>query len=130
MSTEVIDATGESASIDVVERGAIRSYVIGLADGSAAAGRADFVEDEGAAPTRIFFHTEVDPAFSGRGLAGLVIRTALADAIDDAVVVVPVCPLFAAHLRKHGDAFVGAGGRFRAPRPADLAIVGRAVSGA
>ena len=45
------------------------------------------------------------------------------------VTVVPVCPLFASHLRDHGDAYVAEGGRFRKPRPADIAFVRRVMRG-
>lgn len=130
MTREFTDTTGAPATIDVVERGPIRSYVVRLAADSAPAGRADFVESDAGGRARVFFHTEVDPAFSGRGLAGLLIRRALSDAIDEDIVVVPVCRLFAGHLSKHGDDYVADGGRYRAPRPADVALVGRAVRGA
>ncbi|PJJ71464.1 putative GNAT family acetyltransferase [Diaminobutyricimonas aerilata] len=129
MSRELTDTTGTSAIIDTVDDGPIRSYRVRLADDSVPAGRADFIEADAAERVRIFFHTEVDAASGGRGLAGLLVRTALSDAIDDGVVVVPVCRLFRAHLTKHGDAYLAEGGRFRAPSPADVALVGHAVRG-
>ncbi|WP_307796376.1 GNAT family N-acetyltransferase [Amycolatopsis sp. 195334CR] len=98
------------------------SYTVTLADGLPA-GRADFVDSpEG---ERIFFHTEVAPEFGGRGLAGVLVREALADSIRQNLTVVPVCPLFARHLIKHGDEFRADGGVFRRAAPADAALVAR-----
>lgn len=130
MSRDVTDKTGAAATVEVVGEGLIHSYAVRLEDEVARAGRADFVESDTDERARIFFHTEVDSAFNGRGLAGILIRAALSDAIDEGIVVVPVCPLFVAHLRKHGDAYLAEGGRFRAPHPADVALIGRAVRGA
>ncbi|MBO3083060.1 N-acetyltransferase [Cellulomonas sp. zg-ZUI188] len=106
-----------------VER--VSAYTVSVA--GARVGRADFV-DPPHGGERIIFHTEVDPQFRGRGLARLLVREALADSIRARLVVVPVCPLFARHLKEHGDEFVADGGRFRRPTPADLALVGREVA--
>ncbi|MGU3292966.1 GNAT family N-acetyltransferase [Williamsia sp. M5A3_1d] len=62
----------------------------------------DRTDDDGRAQ-RIFFHTEVDEAFGGRGLGTLLVRGALEAMRDNGTRVVPVCPLFAAYLRKHDD---------------------------
>ncbi|MET4167651.1 MULTISPECIES: GNAT family N-acetyltransferase [Gordonia] len=55
------------------------------------------------APTtaRVFFHTEVDPAFGGRGLATILVREALDDARARKLTIVGVCPLVASFLKKH-----------------------------
>ncbi|MGA9871543.1 MAG: GNAT family N-acetyltransferase [Rhodococcus sp. (in: high G+C Gram-positive bacteria)] len=87
------------------------------------AGRADFIDAAKGKNERIFFHTEVDEQFGGRGLAGLLVREALADSIRENLVVVPVCPLFASHLEKHGDEFLAGGGAFRKPSSDDIALV-------
>lgn len=50
---------------------------------------------------RIFFHTEIDPAYAGRGLAGQLIRQALGDVRSSGRRIVPVCPFVAAHPSKH-----------------------------
>ncbi len=110
-------------TVELLTGSPISSYLVTLDDGSAA-GRADFVEPPGA-DERIFFHTEVAEEFGGRGLAGLLVREALADSIRAGVTVVPVCPLFARQLREHGDEYAARGGVFRRPRPADLALLGR-----
>ncbi|MEU7739830.1 GNAT family N-acetyltransferase [Nonomuraea sp. NPDC049158] len=106
----------------------ISSYTVNLANESPV-GRVDFVDFPEEDDDRIFFHTEVDQEFSGRGLAGLLVREALADSIRKNLTVVPVCPLFARHLRMHGDEFAANGGVFRQPTPADIALVTRASVG-
>lgn len=127
MTRELTDATGSTVFIESVASAPIRSYSIRPASESSPVGHADFLEPESDEAVRVFFHTEIDPEFSGRGLATQLIRTALGDAVEEKIVVVPVCPLFAAYLRKHGEAFLAEGGRFRVPRRADLALVSQAV---
>ncbi|MFI5715513.1 GNAT family N-acetyltransferase [Nocardia sp. NPDC051750] len=126
MAEVLIDNTGASVTIELDIADPVSSYSVSLAEG-APVGRADFVDPPGAAAERIFFHTEVDEEFGGRGLAGLLVRAALADSIRNNLTVVPVCPLFARHLRTHGDEFVAAGGKFRRPAPTDIALVTRAT---
>jgi predicted GNAT family acetyltransferase len=50
---------------------------------------------------RVFYHTEVDEAFGGRGLATIVIAEALAATRDEGLRIVPVCPTVTAYLKKH-----------------------------
>ncbi|WP_154795505.1 GNAT family N-acetyltransferase [Occultella kanbiaonis] len=126
MTEGLTDNNGAPVTVRLEPGDPVGSYVVSLADGSRA-GRADFVDLPDGATERIYFHTEVAAEFGGRGLAGLLVRAALADSIRENLTVVPVCPLFARHLSKHGDEFVADGGVFRRPRPADLALVERAV---
>lgn len=49
----------------------------------------------------LFPHTEVPPAFEGRGVGGLLVRTALAYARDKGLKVMPTCPFFAGYITKH-----------------------------
>lgn len=126
MTQELTDNAGASATVRLDETPPISAYTVSLADGPPV-GRADIVDSPEVDGERIFFHTEVDQEFAGRGLAGLLLREALTDSIRKNQTVVPVCPLFAGHLKKHGDAFVADGGRFRRPTRADLAIVRRAT---
>ena len=49
----------------------------------------------------IFPHTEVDPAFRGRGIAQQLVAGAMADVADRSETVIPHCPVVAAYLRKH-----------------------------
>ncbi|WP_345801159.1 GNAT family N-acetyltransferase [Microbacterium sp. AZCO] len=48
-----------------------------------------------------FPHTEVDPAFRGRGLAQTLVAEAMADVARRGETVVPHCPVVAAYLRKN-----------------------------
>lgn len=48
-----------------------------------------------------FVHTEVDPAFQGRGLAGVLAEQALTDAASRGDAIVPLCPYIAKYLGTH-----------------------------
>ena len=48
-----------------------------------------------------FTHTEVPEEHEGHGLGTLLIRTALASARERALRVIPLCPFFAAYMKKH-----------------------------
>jgi predicted GNAT family acetyltransferase len=50
---------------------------------------------------RVFYHTEVDEEFGGRGLATIVIGEALKATRADGKRVVPVCPTVADFIKKH-----------------------------
>lgn len=52
---------------------------------------------------RVFYHTEVDEAYGGRGLGTILVREALDDTISRGLVPVGVCPLVAAFLTKNPD---------------------------
>lgn len=49
----------------------------------------------------IFTHTEVPPAYEGKGLANKLTVTGLDYARDNHLKVVPQCPFVAAYIRKH-----------------------------
>jgi len=71
-------------------------FEIDLGDGSFAVAQYSLAPGE-----IIFTHTEVPPAHEGQGLGSLLIRTALAVARERSLQVVPICPFFAAYIRKH-----------------------------
>jgi len=73
-------------------------FEIDLGDGSVAV--AQYTLPEGKI---MFTHTEVPPAHEGQGLGKLLIRTALAAARERALQVIPICPFFAAYIKKHGE---------------------------
>ena len=53
-------------------------------------------------PGRIFFvHTEIDPAFEGKGLAGQLVRFALDDARSTGRRIQPSCSYVAAWIQRH-----------------------------
>lgn len=126
MVPELNDNTGASVTVRLDEARPVGTYTV-HETGGPPVGRADFLDAPGGGGERIFFHTEVDRAFAGRGLAGLLVREALADSVRRGLTVVPVCPLFANHLEKHGDEFVAGGGTFRRATDADIALVKRSL---
>jgi uncharacterized protein len=50
---------------------------------------------------RVFYHTEIDPAYGGRGLATILVEEALNGARDEGKRVVPVCSMVVTVLEKH-----------------------------
>src|SRR4051794_10713393 len=66
------------------------------ADGAVAA----FVTYHDHSGTRALLHTETDPAYEGRGLAGRLVRAALDDIRDRGLGMLPVCPFVRALLDK------------------------------
>lgn len=61
-------------------------------------GLADFADLDN---QRVFYHTEVDPQFGGRGLATILVERALNDARDEGKRIVPVCSMIDTVLNKH-----------------------------
>ncbi len=57
-------------------------------------------------------HTEVLPAFAGRGIARRLVRRVIDDARAEGIGVTPICPLFVAHFERH-------------PEEADIVRTGR-----
>lgn len=62
---------------------------------------AGFAEYELRAGVIRFTHTEVDPAFQGQGLAVILAKEALTDAVESGREIVPLCPFIAKYLTKH-----------------------------
>ena len=52
---------------------------------------------------RVFYHTEVDEQFGGRGLANILVGEALDATRADGKRVVAVCPMVAAFIKKHAE---------------------------
>jgi predicted GNAT family acetyltransferase len=55
----------------------------------------------------VFTHSEVDDAYSGRGLGKVLAAGALDDVVARDKVIVPLCPFIAAYLRKNLDTYAG-----------------------
>ncbi|OHU21964.1 GNAT family N-acetyltransferase [Mycobacteroides franklinii] len=53
------------------------------------------------AEVRIFFHTEIDEKFGGRGLAGTLVQSALTSTRSTGRKIVPVCPYVRKFVGKH-----------------------------
>jgi predicted GNAT family acetyltransferase len=81
---------------DVVDRPDQRRYEI-TADGEAA-GYAEYILT-GELVT--FTHTEIDPAFEGRGLGGALVRGALDDVRSRDLAVLPLCPFVKGWIQRH-----------------------------
>ena len=70
---------------------------------------------------RIFTHTVVDDAYSGRGLGSRLVAFALDDTVASGLTIVPVCPYVSAFLGGHGEY----AGNTTAVRPDHLAAARR-----
>jgi predicted GNAT family acetyltransferase len=86
------DKTGAPVSIDK------QSDKFTVAVEASPVGLAAYAERDG---QRVFFHTEVDDDFAGRGLATILIGEALAVTRADGLRIVAVCPMVAAYVKKH-----------------------------
>ncbi|MFE7231487.1 GNAT family N-acetyltransferase [Streptomyces sp. NPDC002405] len=53
------------------------------------------------AEQRVFYHTEIDDAFAGQGLASQLVQEALTDVRESGKRIVPVCPYVAKFLKRH-----------------------------
>jgi len=51
----------------------------------------------------IFTHTEVPEAHEGKGIGSALVRFALRSARDRRLNVVPICPFFAAYIKRHAE---------------------------
>ena len=86
------DKTGAEATVTAAEGKytiAVDGETVGLAD----------VADRG--NQRVFYHTEVEERFGGRGLATILVREALEATRAEGKRVVPVCPMVADFIKKH-----------------------------
>ena len=66
----------------------------------AVVGVAEYVDD---GDRRIFHHTEVDDAMSGKGLAGRLVGHALDETRKEGRRVVPMCTYVAAYVERHDE---------------------------
>ncbi|MGW1886016.1 GNAT family N-acetyltransferase [Streptomyces sp. NPDC001970] len=83
----------------VVERNDARHRYEILVDGKRAGLSA--YRDRGV--QRVFYHTVVDDAFAGQGLASQLVHHALTDVRDSGRRIVPACPYVAKYLKKHDE---------------------------
>jgi predicted GNAT family acetyltransferase len=51
----------------------------------------------------VFTHTEVPSELEGRGIGSALIRAGLAYARENKLQVTPICPFFAAYMKKHAE---------------------------
>lgn len=98
------DKTG--AEVTVADNPAAQRYEITVAtdSGPVAAGSTAYRDRKvDGIPQRVFFHTEVADEFGGRGLGTILVREALDDTRAHGWIIVGVCPLVAAFLKKNPD---------------------------
>lgn len=88
------DRTADEAHI--VDNPAERRYEAWL--GERLAG---FAEYRMAGSRVIFFHTEIDPAFEGRGVGSRLAAGALDDVRARGLTMTPKCPFIAAYVKRH-----------------------------
>jgi predicted GNAT family acetyltransferase len=50
-----------------------------------------------------FVHTEIDPAFGGRGLASILIKAALDEMRERGIAVLPQCPFVRRYISRHSE---------------------------
>ena len=93
------DDTRNDGEIEVVRNDAAERYEILV--GGTVAGFSVFAPDEHG--RLVFPHTEIDPAFGGRGLASVLIAQALATTREQGKRIVAICPMVKAYVEKHHD---------------------------
>ena len=72
--------------------------------GDALAGWVDYRRmGAGARRRLVAIHTEVPPAFGGRGIGSALVRRVIADARAAGERISPLCPLFQAHFERHAE---------------------------
>ncbi|MGW8762669.1 GNAT family N-acetyltransferase [Streptomyces sp. NPDC055815] len=89
--------TEQTATAPVVRRVDPRHRYEILVDGERAGLTAYRDRDD----RRVFFHTEIDDAHAGQGLAAILVEQALTDVRASGMRIVPVCPYVAKFLKKH-----------------------------
>ncbi|WP_329459530.1 GNAT family N-acetyltransferase [Streptomyces sp. NBC_01497] len=89
----------EPSTAATVERVDARHRYEILVDGAAAGFTA--YRDRG--EQRVFYHTKIDDAFAGQGLASHLVREALTDVRGAGKRIVPVCPYVAKFLKRHDE---------------------------
>lgn len=83
----------------VVERADDRHRYEILVDG-ALAGFTEYLDRD---EQRVFYHTVIDDAFAGQGLASRLVQEALTDVRTAGKRIVPVCPYVAKFLQRHDE---------------------------
>ena len=74
----------------------LHRFEIDLGDGSFAIAEYNLLDGK-----IMFTHTEVPPEHEGQGIGTRLIEASLASARERGLKVIPICPFFAAYMRKH-----------------------------
>jgi uncharacterized protein len=89
-------AAGGGEALEITDNPEARRYEARLGDQLAG-----WVEYGRVESRFVALHTEVPPAFVGRGIASALVRRVLDDARAAGLKVTPRCPFFAAHFERH-----------------------------
>ncbi|MFD7441648.1 GNAT family N-acetyltransferase [Streptomyces sp. NPDC059909] len=89
----------QTSAAPVVERNDAKHRYEILVDGK----RAGLTAYRDRGTQRVFYHTAVDDAFAGQGLASHLVHQALTDVRDSGKRIVPACPYVAKYLEKHDE---------------------------
>jgi len=102
-----------------------------LRDGDRVIGVASYAVVPGATPETparvVFFHTEVTPAYEGRGLAGRLAAYALDATLASGRSIIALCPYIKVYLRRHPEPYAA---HVLAPNRADVDAAERAAAAA
>ena len=85
-----------SDAIEIADNPADRRFEISV-DGQLA-GFVVYRDEDG---TRALVHTEVDPAFKGQGIGGMLAVGVLDQLRERGEQIIPICPFIASYIRKH-----------------------------
>ena len=88
-----------SNDLDIRDNAEKHRFEADLGDGSMAI--AEYTLPKGKI---VFTHTEVPAKHEGKGIGSALIRFALAAARERRLKVIPICPFFAAYMKKHVEA--------------------------
>ncbi|MFE4412961.1 GNAT family N-acetyltransferase [Streptomyces sp. NPDC093064] len=89
----------QPSTTPVVERADVGNRYEILVDGK----RAGLTAYRDRGEQRVFYHTEIDDAFAGQGLASQLVQQALTDVRNSGKRIVPVCPYVAKFLKRHDE---------------------------
>jgi predicted GNAT family acetyltransferase len=64
---------------------------------------AGFTAYEPTSTARSFTHTEIDPAYEGKGLGSVLVKHALAATRADGLAVLPFCPFVRGYIERHAE---------------------------
>jgi len=90
---------GDELRPEVTDVPSRRRYEARLPDG-AVAGFAEYLL---AGEMVVFTHTEVDPAYEGKGVGGAIVRASLDHVRSRGLVVLPLCPFYQGWIHRHPD---------------------------
>lgn len=95
---------GETGLITVREDTAGRRFELVEAETETVVGATHWIPFDGSdGAERVFYHTTVDEAYGGRGLASMLVRQAMDRTAEDGLAVAPVCPYVKKWLENHPD---------------------------